>query len=56
MYVYTPLIKWLLPIDCIYVLRTILKKKSYFPKQHYSASSRNGGPLLFLWASKWIII
>ena len=27
MYVYTPLIKWLLSTDCIYVLRTILKKK-----------------------------
>jgi len=28
MYVYTPLIKWLLPTDCIYVLHTILRIKT----------------------------
>jgi hypothetical protein len=28
MYVYTPLIQWLLPTDCIYVLPTILRIKT----------------------------
>jgi len=31
-------------------------KNYYFPKQHYSVGIRNGGPLLLLWAIKWIII